>query len=192
MNCIHRTYRHWMHWLSLYWGDEFLILRLFVSLKFPFTTKIVKEFQRIVRIYVRYNSRKHENFRYWPNKSHDVTIETPTNHSSSRWDIVFCFVEKNLWIVRRFVITKKGSSFQITLKLRRNHDLNAFARMDISFTRLCLWPSNPNTVWKLRLSAFCMCYNFLMSYWWVRWLKYIKSAGTVLNVSIPAKSKTHR
>jgi hypothetical protein len=49
------------------------------------------------------------------------------------------------------------SSLQITLKLRRNHDLNAFARMDISFTRLCPRPPDPNTHGKLRLSAFCMC-----------------------------------
>ena len=139
--------------------DEFLILRVFVSLKFPFNTKIVEEFQCSVSIYVGYISRKHENFLYWPNKSHDVTIETPTNHSSSRWDIVFCFVEKNVGNVRWFVILKKGSSFQITLKLRRNHNINAFALMDISFTRLCPQPSNPNTVWKLRLSAFCICYT---------------------------------
>ena len=61
----------------------------------------------------------------------DVMIETPTNHSSSRRDIVFCFVEYDVGIHKYFVISKKGSSLQITLKLRRNHDLNAFA--DISF-----------------------------------------------------------
>jgi hypothetical protein len=98
--------------LSLYWGDEFSILRLFVSLKFPFTTKIVEECQHSVRIYVRYISQKHENFRYWPNKSHDVAIETPTNHSSSRRDIVFHSEENNVGIVRRFVISKKGSVFK--------------------------------------------------------------------------------
>jgi hypothetical protein len=86
--------------LSLYRVDEFSILRVFVSLKFPFTTKIVEEFQRRVSIYVRYISQKHENFRYWPNKSHDVTIETPTNHSSSRRDIVFRSVESNVGITR--------------------------------------------------------------------------------------------
>ncbi len=86
--------------LSLYRVDEFSILRVFVSLKFPFTTKIVEEFQRRVSIYVRYISQKHENFRYWPNKSHDVTIETPTNHSSSRRDIVFRSVENNVGISR--------------------------------------------------------------------------------------------
>ena len=112
--------------------------------------------------------RKSMIFLYWPNKSHDVTIGTPTNHSSSCWDIIFHSVENNVGIVRRFVISKKGSSFQMTLKLRRNHDLNAFACMDILITRLCPQPSNPNTVWKLRLSAFCMCYYFLVSYWWVR------------------------
>ena len=112
--------------------------------------------------------RKSMIFLYWPNKSHDVTIGTPTNHSSSCWDIIFHSVENNIGIVRRFVISKKGSSFQINSKLRRNHDLNAFAQMDISFTRLCPPPSNPYTIWKLRLSAFCMCYYFLVSYWWVR------------------------
>ena len=104
------------------------------------------------------------------NKSHDVKIETPTNHSSSRRDIVFCFVENYVGITQWFVISKKVSSLQITLKLCRNHDLNAFARMDILFIRLCPRPFNPNTVWKLRLrlSAFCMCYYVLVSYWWVR------------------------
>jgi hypothetical protein len=86
--------------LSLYRGDEFSILQVFVSLKFPFTTKIVEEFQHRVSIYVRYISQKHENFRYWLNKSHDVTIETPTNHSSSRRDIVFRSVENNIGINR--------------------------------------------------------------------------------------------
>ncbi len=45
----------------------------------------------------------------------------------------------------------------------------------IKISRLCAngyfihkRPSNPNTVWKLRLSAFCMCYYFLLSYWCVR------------------------
>ena len=51
--------------VSLYRGDEFLIFRVFVSPKFPFTPKIVGEFPRCVSvsIYVRYISRKHENFR---------------------------------------------------------------------------------------------------------------------------------
>jgi len=118
--------------------------------------------------HVRYILQKQKKIRHWPNKSHDVTIETPTNHSSSRWDIVFHSVENNVGIVRQFVISKKGSSFQITWKLLRNHNLSNFALMDISFTRLCPRPFNPNTVWKLRLWAFCMCYYFLVSYWWVR------------------------
>jgi hypothetical protein len=50
--------------------------------------------------YVRYISRKHENFRYWPYKTHDVTIETPTNHISSRQDIVIRSVENEVGIVR--------------------------------------------------------------------------------------------
>jgi hypothetical protein len=99
-------------YVSLYRGDEFSILRLFVSLKFPFTTKNVYEFQCSVRIYVRYISQKHEIFWCWPNKSHDVTIETPTNHSSSRRDIVFHSLEKNVGIVRRFVIS---NSVEITI-----------------------------------------------------------------------------
>ena len=84
--------------------------------------------------------------------SHDVTIETPTNHRSSRWDIVFSSVGNHVGITRWFVISKKVSSLQITLKLHRNRDLNDCARMDILLIRLCLRPSNPNTVWKLRLS----------------------------------------
>ena len=127
-----------------------------MCLKFPFTTKIVVQFQRSVSIYVRYISRKHENFQYWPYKSHDVTIETPTNDISSHRDIVFRSVENDVGIGKQFVISKKGSSFQITLKLRRNHNLNNCVWMDISFTQLCPRPSNPNTVSKLRLSAFCM------------------------------------
>jgi len=94
-------------------------------------------------------------------------IETSTNHISSRRDIVFRSVENYAEIVRRFVISKKGSSFQITLKLRKNHDLNDCARMDISFIRLCPRPSNPDTVWKLRLSAFCMCYYSLTKIRWI-------------------------
>ena len=164
-------WRRYFLYLSLYRGDEFSIFRVFVSPKSPFTTKIVKEFARCVSIYVRYILQKHKNFRWWPNKSHDVTRETPTNHSSSRWDIVFRFVEINVGIELQFVISKKVSSLLITLKLRRNHDLNDCAPMDISLKRLCPRPSNPNTVWKLRLSAFCMCYYFLLSYWWVHYLK---------------------
>ena len=92
------------------------------------------------------------------------------NHRSSRQDIVFRSVENHVGITEWFVISKKVSSLQITLKFRRNHNLNDGARMDISLIRLCPRPSNPNTntVWKLRLSAFCMCYYFLVSYWWVR------------------------
>ena len=73
-------------------------------------------------------------------------IETPTNHSLSRQDIIFRSIENNIGMVRRFVISKNGPSFQITLKLHRNQDLNAFAQMDISFTRLYPQPSNPTTI----------------------------------------------
>jgi hypothetical protein len=78
-----------------------------------------------------------------------------------RQSCVYIF-RRNFNTIRNF---EKGLEFSNHLKLRRNHNLNAFARMDISFTRLCPQPSNPNTVWKLRLSAFCMCYYFLVSYW---------------------------
>ena len=69
-------------------------------------------------ICVWYILRKHENFRYWPYKTHDVTIETPTNHISSCQDVVFRSVENDVGIIRRFVFSKKGLSFRITLKLR--------------------------------------------------------------------------
>ena len=58
--------------------------------------------------HIQYISQKHENFRYWPNKSHDVTIETPTNHSSTRRDIVFHSVENSVGIVRRFEFRKRA------------------------------------------------------------------------------------
>ena len=90
------------------------------------------------------------------------------NRNSNESQIITCSVENYVGITQWFVNSKKGSSLQITLKLRRNHDLNDCARMDISLIRLCPRPSNPNTVWKLRLSAFCMCSYFLVSYWWVR------------------------
>ena len=82
-----------------------------MSPKYPFTTKIVKEFPHCVSINVRSISRKHEK-NYWPNKSHDVTIETPTNHSSSRRDIVFRSVESNVGI-RYF---EKGVEFANHIK----------------------------------------------------------------------------
>ncbi len=46
------------------------------------------------------------------NKSHLVMIKTPTNHSSSRRDIVFRYVENHVGIVRRFLISKKGWVFK--------------------------------------------------------------------------------
>jgi len=51
--------------VSLYQGDEFLIFRVFVSPKSPFTTKNVKVFPHCVSvsIHVRYILQKHENFR---------------------------------------------------------------------------------------------------------------------------------
>ena len=147
-------------------GRRVLIFWVFVSPKSPFTAKIVTEFPGWINIYVCYIFAKAWFFLMWPNKSHDVTIETPANHSLSRQDIVFHSVENNLGITLWFVISTNVSSLQITLKLHRNHDLNDCTPMDNSFIRLCPRPSNPNTVWKLRLLAFCMCYYFLVSYWW--------------------------
>jgi hypothetical protein len=65
------------------------------------------------------------------------------------------------------------SSLQITLKLRRNHDLNAFARMDISFTRLCPRPPDPIPMesWGCQLSA---CGNSLGGHS-VEFIKYLGS-----------------
>jgi hypothetical protein len=70
--------------------------------------------------------------------------------------IVFHSVENDVGIVMQFVISKKVSRFQITLKLLRNHKLNNCTQMDILLIRLCPRPSNPNTIWKLRLSAFTL------------------------------------
>ncbi len=93
-------------------------------------------------------------------KSHLVTIETPRNHSSSQHRTVFAIVEKYIEIVMNFLISKKGLSFQITLKLHKKHDLNHFC-VDAYFIkkRLCPWPPDPNTVGKLRLSSFCIYKN---------------------------------
>jgi hypothetical protein len=53
-----------------------------------------------------------------------------------------------------FLISKKGLSFQSTLKLHKNHNLNHFAPTHTSLRRLCPRPPDPNTIRKLRLSAF--------------------------------------
>ena len=42
------------------------------------------------------------------NKSHLVTIKTPTNHSLSHRDIVFRYVENHVGIVRQFLISKSA------------------------------------------------------------------------------------
>jgi hypothetical protein len=92
-------------------------------------------------------------------KSCLVTIETPRNHTSSQHRSVFAIVEKYVGIVMNFLLSKKGLSFQSTLKLHKNHDLNHFAPTHTLLRRLCLQPPNNNTtVGKLRLSAFCMYY----------------------------------
>jgi hypothetical protein len=57
-------------------------------------------------------------------KSCLVTIETPINHSSSQHQTVFAIVKKYIGTVANFLISKKGLSFQITLELNKNHDLN--------------------------------------------------------------------
>jgi hypothetical protein len=49
-----------------------------------------------------------------------------------------------------FLISKKGLSFQSTLKLHKHHDLNHFAPTHTSLRRLCPQPLDPNTVGKLR------------------------------------------
>ncbi len=98
-------------------------------------------------------------------KSRLVTIETPRNHTLSQHWIVFAIVEKYVGIVMNFLISKKRLSFQSTLKLHKNHDLNHFAPTHTSLRRLCPGPPDPNTVGKLRLSAFCMCYYFGVSTW---------------------------
>jgi hypothetical protein len=51
-----------------------------------------------------------------------------------------------------FLISKKGMSFQSTLKLHKNHNLNHFALMHSFLRRLCPQPPGPNnTVGKLSL-----------------------------------------
>ena len=57
-------------------------------------------------------SRPNPNRGIWPNKSHDVTIETPTNHSSSHQDMVFRSVENNVGIIMQLVISKKARVFK--------------------------------------------------------------------------------
>ncbi len=55
-----------------------------------------------------------------------------------------------------FLTSKKGLSFQITFKLHKNHDLKHFAPTHTSLRKLYLQPPDPNTVGKLKLSAFCI------------------------------------
>jgi hypothetical protein len=70
-------------------------------------------------------------------KSRLNTVETPRNHTSSQHRIVFAIIEKHVGIVMNFLISKKGLSFQSTLKLHKNHNLNHFAPMHTSLRRLC-------------------------------------------------------
>ena len=60
--------------------------------------KIHNQFQRSSSIQVGNIVRKYEKIRWGPNKSHLVTIKTPTNHSSSRQYIVFRYVENHVGI----------------------------------------------------------------------------------------------
>jgi hypothetical protein len=89
-------------------------------------------------------------------KSCLITIETQRNHSTSKHQIVFAIVEKYIGTVTNFLISKKGPSFQITLKPHKNHNLNHFAPMHILWRSLCPRPPDSNTVGKLRLSSFCI------------------------------------
>ncbi len=91
-------------------------------------------------------------------KSRLVTIETPRNYTLSQHRIVFAIVEKYVGVVMNFLTSKKGLSFQSTLKLHKNHNLNHFAPMHNLLRRLCPRPPEPNKVGKLILSANCMCY----------------------------------
>jgi hypothetical protein len=68
-------------------------------------------------------------------------------------------VIKYIGIVTNFLISKKGLSFQITLKLHKNPSLNHFAPLHISLKRLYPLPPDLNTVGKLRLSSFCINKN---------------------------------
>jgi hypothetical protein len=70
----------------------------------------------------------------------------------SQHQIVFAILEKYVEIAMNFLISKKGPSFQSTLKLHKNHNLNHFAPTHISLRRLCLQPPDPYTVEKLTLS----------------------------------------
>ena len=70
-------------------------------------------------------------------------------------------------ITQRLLISKRAQVFIWYLKSWTKHNLNLFARMNILLWWLCPRPPDPNTLGKLRLSAFCMCSYFLVSYWWV-------------------------
>ncbi len=67
-------------------------------------------------------------------KSRLVTVETPRSLTLSQHRIVTAIVEKYAGIVLNFLISKKGLSFQSTLKLHKNHDLNHFAPTHTSLT----------------------------------------------------------
>jgi hypothetical protein len=63
--------------------------------------------------------------------------KTPTNHSSSRQDIVFQYVEKYVGIGYVFRSHRKvvRNNCISHLKLCRNHDLNPFAPTTVGFTK---------------------------------------------------------
>ncbi len=133
-----------------------------VSQKWPLTPKYIHNSSALEYIYSLYHKEsqyiaKLRQITIEPYKSHLVTIETPRNHTLSQHQIVFSFVENYVGIVMNFLISKKRLSFQSTLKLHKNHNLNHFVPTHTLLRRLCPWPPDPNTVEKLRLSAFCMC-----------------------------------
>ncbi len=78
------------------------------------------------------------------------------NSKKSQLVTAFATLEKYIGIVTNFLILR---SFQITLKLHKNHNLNHFAPTHTLLRRLCPWLPDPNTVGKLRLSSFCIYKN---------------------------------
>ncbi len=78
------------------------------------------------------------------------------NSKKSQLVTAFAIVENYIGILTNFLILR---SFQITLKLHKNHDLSHVTPATISLRRLCLRPPDPYTVGKLRLSSFCIYKN---------------------------------
>ena len=61
-------------------------------------------------------SRKYEKLQLGPNISHLVMIKTPTNHSSSRQDIVFRYVENHVGIGMCFDLAERCANVFHTSK----------------------------------------------------------------------------